>query len=144
MRIKAPRGRTLVIALAILVAAVSAVLLVGPTQLGGPTTVLAVSGNSMEPRINSGDLVLVRSGGPYHVGQIIAYRNIPAAAHFLHRIIGTRGTGFVMKGDHNGWVDPGTAQPNQVIGSLWIRIPRAGSGLKWLASPLHGALLAAL
>ena len=141
---KVPRGRTLLVTFVSLVAACCAALLAGPTALGGPTSVLAVSGNSMEPRINSGDLILVRTGGPYHVGQIVAYHNLPAAANFLHRIIGTRGTGFVMKGDHNGWVDPGTAQPSQVIGSLWIRIPHGGSVFRWIANPLHGAVWAAL
>jgi signal peptidase I len=140
---RTPRARTWLTALGIVVAAGSALLLVGPRALGGPTSILAVSGNSMEPRINAGDLILVRAGGPYRVGQIVAYHNIPAAATFLHRIVGIRGTGFVMKGDHNGWTDPGTAEPNQVVGSLWIRIPGAGSAFTWVADPLHGALLAA-
>ncbi len=140
---KAPRARTWLVTLVIVVAAGSALLLVGPRALGGPTSILAVSGTSMEPRIDAGDLIVVRAGGPYRVGQIVAYHNIPAAATFLHRIVGVRGTGFVMKGDHNGWTDPGTAQPDQVVGSLWIRIPGAGSPFKWVANPLHGALLAA-
>src|SRR4051794_19790837 len=139
----APRGRTLLVTLSALVAAGCALLLVGPKSLGGPTSILAVSGNSMEPRINAGDLIVVRAGGPYRVGQIVAYHNIPASATFLHRIVAMRGTGFAMKGDHNGWIDPGTAQPDQVVGRLWIRIPGAGSAFKWVANPLHGALLAA-
>jgi signal peptidase I len=136
------RGRTLLVTLCTVVVAGCALLLVGPAALGGPTSILAVSGNSMEPRIDAGDLILVRAGGPYHVGQIVAYHNIPAKATFLHRIVAVRGTGFAMKGDHNGWVDPGTAQPGQVVGRLWIRIPGAGSAFRWVAYPLHGALLA--
>src|SRR4051812_46000684 len=139
----APRGRTLLVTLSALVAAGCALLLVGPKSLGGPTSILAVSGNSMEPRINAGDLIVVRAGGPYRVGQIVAYHNIPASATFLHRIAAVRGTGFAMKGDHNGWIDPGTAQPGQVVGRLWIRVPGAGSTFRWVADPLHGALLAA-
>src|SRR3954451_9050936 len=139
----APRGRTLLVTLSALVAAGCALLLVGPKSLGGPTSILAVSGSSMEPRINAGDLIVVRAGGPYRVGQIVAYHNIPASATFLHRIAAVRGTGFAMKGDHNGWIDPGTAQPGQVVGRLWIRVPGAGSTFKWVATPLHGALLAA-
>jgi len=141
---KAPRARTLIATLTAIVASACALLLVGPRALGGPTSILAVSGNSMEPRIDAGDLILVRAGGPYHVGQIVAYHNIPASATFLHRIVAARGTGFAMKGDHNGWIDPGTAQPGQILGRLWIRIPGAGSAFKWIARPLHGALLAAL
>jgi signal peptidase I len=140
---KTPRGRTLLVILSSIVAAGCGLVLVGPKALGGPTSILAVSENSMEPRINAGDLILVRAGGPYHVGQIVAYHNIPASATFLHRIVAIRGTGFAMKGDHNGWIDPGTAQPGQIVGSLWIRIPGGGSAFTWVASPLHGALLAA-
>jgi len=140
---KAPRGRTLLVTLSVVVTTGCALLLVGPRALGGPTSILAVSGNSMEPRIEAGDLILVRAGGPYHVGQIVAYHNIPASATFLHRIVALRGTGFAMKGDHNGWIDPGTAQPEQVVGRLWIRIPGAGWAFRWVATPLHGALLAA-
>ena len=45
-----------------------------PESLGGRAAYVLVSGQSMEPRYHTGDLVLVQRHAGYHVGQVIAYR----------------------------------------------------------------------
>jgi signal peptidase I len=47
--------------------------LLGPVQLGGPTGFAIVNGNSMEPRLERGDLVLVRKRSSYDVGDVVLY-----------------------------------------------------------------------
>ncbi len=45
-----------------------------PESLGGRAGYVLVSGQSMEPRYHTGDLVLVHRHASYRVGQVIAYR----------------------------------------------------------------------
>ena len=49
---------------------------------------------------------------------------------------------LVVQGDANDFVDDARPRPSEVVGSLWISVPRAGSALLWLQVPLHAALLA--
>src|SRR5207249_141134 len=50
-------------------------LYLAPAGLGGPVTYVATYGTSMEPKLHTGDMVLVREHGDYHVGQVVAYRS---------------------------------------------------------------------
>src|SRR5947199_8150681 len=76
-----------------------------PESLGGNAGYVLVSGQSMEPRYHTGDLVLVERRQSYRPGQVIAYR-VPkgdpmAGAQVIHRIIGGDAEhGFVVRGDN--------------------------------------------
>ena len=77
-------------ALAALVVAGLAWWLLAPTQLGGSTGYAVVVGQSMEPEIERGDLVLVRQRGEYGVGDVVLYDNREARpkrapSHRRHR-----------------------------------------------------------
>ena len=61
--------------------------LFAPSALGGSTSYVVTDGVSMEPRFHAGDLALVRSGGDYRVGQIVAYHNRQLGTVVLHRIV---------------------------------------------------------
>jgi len=43
-----------------------------PTQLGGDTSIVVVSGHSMEPTFFGGDMVIARKMGP-SIGDVIVY-----------------------------------------------------------------------
>ena len=47
--------------------------LLGPSQLGGPTSYAVLSGTSMEPHLERGDLVLTRSKPSYSVGEVVPF-----------------------------------------------------------------------
>ncbi len=125
-------------------AVVVAWLTLGPIGFGGSTGYAMVIGTSMEPQLHRGDLVLVRRSPDYRVGQIVAYNSSTLGRIVLHRIIGQTDGRYVFKGDNNDFVDPGTAQRSQLIGSYWFKIGGAAPVLAWFHQPLHAALLAAI
>lgn len=80
-------------------AALLVVLLVGgwwawlrPSPLGGPLTLVTVSGTSMQPTFDSGDLAVVYERDRYEMGDVVAYRVRRPDGHpggvVIHRIIG--------------------------------------------------------
>jgi len=119
-----------------------------PQSLGGNAAYVLVSGQSMEPRYHTGDLVLVEKQRSYHAGQLIAYR-VPkgdpmAGAQVIHRIIGGDAKhGFLVQGDNRTAPDVWRPKPADVVGAKALRIPDAVLVLQFLRSPLLLGLLAA-
>ena len=121
---------------------------VRPESLGGNAGYVLVSGQSMEPRYHTGDMVIVLRRSSYHTGDVIAYR-VPkgdpmAGAQVIHRIIGGNAKkGFVVQGDNRTAPDVWHPKQGDVVGSQVLRIPDAVAVLQWLRSPLLLALFAA-
>lgn len=119
-----------------------------PETLGGYAGYVLVSGQSMEPRYHTGDLVLVERHRTYHPGQVIAYR-VPkgdpmAGAQVIHRIIGGDAVhGFVVRGDNRTAPDVWRPTPKDIVGAKVLRLPHAIVVLQFLRSPFFLALLAA-
>ena len=119
-----------------------------PVSLGGNAGYVLVSGQSMEPRYHTGDLVLVEKQHSYHPGQLIAYR-VPkgdpmAGAQVIHRIIGGDAkTGFIVRGDNRTAPDVWRPKPQDIVGAKALRLPGAIVVLQFLRAPLFLALLAA-
>src|SRR6476661_2138887 len=119
-----------------------------PESLGGRAGYVLVSGQSMEPRYHTGDLVLVQRHASYRVGQVIAYR-VPkgdpmAGAQVIHRIIGGDAQkGFVVQGDNRSAPDVWRPKPGDIVGAKALRIPNAVLILQFLRSPILLGLLAA-
>lgn len=134
-----PRTRLITGATVLLLAA--AWLIAGPAQLGGTTTYVTTHGISMQPRLHTGDLALVRPAADYRVGQIVAYRSTVLHRVVLHRIIARRGDRYVFKGDNNNFTDPIRPRRAELIGRMWVRVPRGGAILSWLRIPIIAALL---
>jgi signal peptidase I len=119
-----------------------------PESLGGRAGYVLVSGQSMEPRYHTGDLVLVHRHASYRVGQVIAYRvpkgDAMAGAQVIHRIIGGDAKrGFVVEGDNRTQPDVWRPTAADVVGAKTLRIPNAIVVLQYLRSPIFLALLAA-
>jgi len=119
----------------------------------GVTKARIVLTQSMEPTINSGDIVLSLNPDrlPPKVGDIVTYTGRrfdgTAVASFTHRIIsGDAKTGFVTKGDNNP--APDTQQPTlaDISGVIFYTIPLIGKlltprGLLVLVPSLFGLWL---
>ena len=98
-----------------------------PASLGGNTSLIIVSGDSMEPTFSSGDLVIARKGEP-DIGDVIVYEPPEAqGARVVHRIIaGDAENGWVLQGDNNDWRDPWFPTDDQVVGIVRLHFPRVG------------------
>lgn len=114
-----------------------------PIQFGGVSAFVIVNGNSMLPLYQKGDLVITRRETSYAVGDIITYHNQELNAPVIHRIIGEKDGAFVMKGDHNSWLDLSRPMAADVIGKAWLHFPKVGKLLKLTQNPLGIALVSA-
>jgi len=142
-------GQGLLVELALLALVVAWFFLLRPQNLGGPVGYVIVSGQSMEPTLHSGDLVLVRQRESYQVGDVIAYR-IPRGEPgegiiVVHRIVGgSAEEGFVTRGDNRTGADLWRPRPQDIAGALWLHLPRVGWLLGLLRAPLVLATAAAV
>jgi signal peptidase len=129
--------------------AVAWTLLLRPQALGGPATYVIVSGESMEPSLANGDLVVALKRSSYRIGDVVAYR-IPegqagAGALVIHRITGgSARTGYVLQGDNRTGKDVWRPKPEHIVGDMRVRLPRAGVPLTFVRTPLGMAVFAAV
>ncbi len=120
-----------------------------PAALGGPVAIVIVSGQSMEPGFQSGDLVLALRQRSYERGDVVVYR-VPAGepgdgSIVIHRVVGGSGSaGYRVRGDNKNGLDPWTPTDDDVLGTARLTVPRAGSALVALRSPLGLAAVAGL
>jgi signal peptidase len=124
-------------------------LLLRPQALGGPAEWVLVSGNSMQPGLQDGDLVLAMRRSQYRRGDVIAYRiprgDVGAGSVVIHRITGGGGPeGFVTRGDNRARRDLWRPTDRDIAGRLVATVPAAGDVLRLLRSPIVLAALAAL
>lgn len=129
------------IATALLVVAVLlAWVFFAPQQLGGQTAYVIVNGNSMEPGMHRGDLALVRPVDDYRPGDVVTYRH-PDLGYVIHRIVSEEAGRFTLEGDNNDFLDSYHPERSEVVGRLWIHVPRLGQLFWHLRSPLWGGLV---
>jgi signal peptidase I len=119
-------------------------LFFAPVQAGGLATYVIVAGQSMEPKLHYGDLVVVHQSTNYQVGDVVAYNNADLGHYVIHRIIGKNLGRFLLKGDNNSWTDDYEPVQQEVLGKLWIHLPRFGSYMLALRKPLPMALFSGL
>lgn len=135
-------GGWVVVVLVLLVWAVT----LRPTQLGGPATYVVVSGDSMEPTLSDGDLVVLRHRDGYAVGDVISYP-VPAGGPgagslVIHRVVAGDGDGLTTQGDNRDRSDDWRPTAEAVRGSLWWHVPGGGLLLVRLLQPPMVAALA--
>ena len=135
--------RSLLLAAAFVIVLAVAWWYFAPTQLGGSTRYVITHGTSMEPRFHTGDLAIVRPADHYKVGEIAAYWSTMLHTVVLHRIIAVHGDHYVFKGDNNNFIDPIQPARAQLLGTLWLHLPRAGAFLDLLHGPAVAATLCA-
>ncbi len=105
-----------------------------PPALGGATSQVMVSGNSMLPTLRTGDLVVVRRARNYAVGDVVAFPSTSGPL-VIHRILGREGEEFTFQGDNNNFVDPWTATSEQITGRQLLVIPGLGTYFSILRTP---------
>ena len=124
-------------------------LLLRPPLLGGETSYVIVSGDSMLPTLRNGDLVVAREHDEYATGDVLVYA-VPEGEPgegvlIIHRVVGGDArSGYVLRGDNRENDDPWRPTPDEVRGSAVFDIPKVGLVLGLIASPLGLGLLAAM
>jgi signal peptidase I len=137
---KSGRIPTIVTNLILVVSLMATWLTFAPARLGGKVSYVIVNGISMEPRYHLGDLTIMRKAAMYHVGDVVTYRDAEMNAYVIHRIIGVDQNHYILQGDNNSWIDAYRPTNEEIIGKLWIYIPKLGKIFKWLRSPLNMTL----
>ena len=113
-----------------------------PPQIGGGTGYVVVKGNSMEPGLHDGDLVITRTRSSYGVEDVVLFESETlGGAPVLHRIVTEAGGRYTTRGDNRTQDDPDRFAADAVVGGLWISVPQVGSALAWLGQPLPLAAL---
>ena len=135
-------------AVVVTVVAVWAVTL-RPGFLGGPATYLMVSGHSMEPTLQAGELVVARRQRTYRRGDVIAYRIMKnragAGALVIHRIVGgSARDGYMTRGDNRSYRDPWRPRPVDIAGKMELHVPHLGVLPVFAHTVVGMALIAAL
>lgn len=142
-------GSALLSALLVVVVVLAGAILVVPRVTGAvPLTVLT---GSMRPAIQPGDLIVIRPTDPnlLEIGQIITFQPVSGDPTLVtHRIVNlTRNlqgetVNVLTRGDANN-VDDASLIPDQVMGRMWYRVPRAGY-ITSLNAPVRLGVLAGI
>lgn len=144
---KSSVARGIALALATVVMVCGGWLLLAPTTVGGPLSLVITSGVSMEPAFHTGDLAVLRTSSTYHVGDVVGYHSHTLRNEVvMHRLVAADGNRWTTKGDHNTWLDPDHPTNADIVGKLWLHVPRGGFLLTRVLLPVAfvaflGALL---
>ncbi len=141
---KRPRLRSILSTAAFVIVVAVAWWYFAPNELGGSTRYVVTGGVSMQPRFHTGDLAVVRPASDYKVGDIAAYWSTMLHTVVLHRIHAIHGNSYVFKGDNNDFLDPVNPTRAQLLGKLWLHLPRGGKWLEFIHSPAVAAVICAL
>jgi signal peptidase len=98
----------------------------------GYVTLAVIEGTSMEPTLQTGDVVVVVRGvkpGELSVGDIVVYRR--GSSLIIHRVVSLGPSGIVTKGDNNWAPDPPVPYEAVVgkvlnVGGVTFRVPLVG------------------
>ena len=117
-------------------------LFLRPAGLGGPAGYVVVSGKSMLPTLEAGDLVLTERHATYGAGDLVAYE--VKGKLVIHRVVGGNGVdGYQMQGDNNDAIDPWRPTDSDITGKARLVVPRGGIPIETLRNdPLLLACLA--
>jgi signal peptidase I len=122
--------------------AVAWFLLLRPDFLGGPASYVIVSGRSMEPGMQTGDLAVLRQRPEYGHGDVVAFR-ADGGGMVIHRIVGGDASeGFLLRGDNSQRTDPWRPTPDEIKGRRWFTVPAGGKPVQMLQTPVGLAAVA--
>jgi signal peptidase len=131
----APRWRRF-LSLLFTVAVVAGTVYLWPARFGGATRLVIVSGSSMEPGYELGDVVVARSAGTSSVGDVVVFEVPDGEAEgmlVIHRIVGLDADGaFVTQGDNRDTPDQWQLTDDDVVGEPLLHVPKAGLVIAYL------------
>jgi EAL domain-containing protein (putative c-di-GMP-specific phosphodiesterase class I) len=75
---------------------------------------------------------------------VVAYKNADIDRFVIHRIIDIQRGRFLLQGDNNSWVDQYEPVSQEVLGKLWLHLPKFGLYMQKLREPFFMAFFAGL
>lgn len=102
-------------------------------KIFGYSQAVVISG-SMEPAFSAGDMVIFKDRDSYEAGDVVIFRQ--GGAFVTHRIAREQDGAFITKGDANNTEDSEPLPPENIEGELVFIIPRIGTVLSFLKTPL--------
>ena len=125
---RALRRALRVIRVSMLVISVPLLIYLWPSSLGGRSTIVFVSGESMLPTISTDDLVVARSADSYAIGDVVVVE-IPegepgAGERIIHRLVGGSSTaGWFTQGDNRDYPDQWMLSDADIVGRAAVIAP---------------------
>ncbi len=129
---------------------VATTIFLWPASLGGSTRLVIVSGTSMEPTYDLGDMVITRDSGTSALGDTVVFE-IPegtaAGSLVIHRIVDVDDEGrFITQGDNRATADIWPLTESDVVGQPLLHVPKGGLFVRflqqwWVISILVGVLV---
>jgi signal peptidase I len=109
---------------------------------GGQVAYAVTDGTSMLPDFHTGDLVILRKAGSYHVGDNAGYHDPDLGnAIVFHRIFTIEDGKYTFKGINKTAPDSTSVSESAIVGTQWIHVPKVGKAFKWAGAPMHAAIL---
>lgn len=111
--------------------------------------VMVMTGGSMSPAIDVGDVVLLKQPDRQSIraGDVVTFNSlgrINESGTTTHRVIATKEIEAALylqtQGDANPAPDPDLVAAASVYGSVALRVPKAGWVLDWISDPRHRAI----
>lgn len=103
--------------------------------IGGYAMLEVVSG-SMEPTIQTGDLIIInQEKKDYKQDDIITFIDVNGS-FVTHRIVGRSSSGYLTKGDANKSVDPGYVRKEKIVGTYVFKINKFGYVVGSIQNPI--------
>ena len=115
-----------------------------PVRYGGWVAYIIIDGTSMEPGFHPGDLVVLREGRDYRVGDAVAYFTPDLDSYAFHRIVAEDRGRFTLQGDNNDWVDAYAPAYDEIVGKEWFHLPGVGKAAQKFVIPIKLMLVAGL
>ncbi len=119
-----------------LIVAAAVLWMLWPAWLGGGTSLIVVSGVSMEPTYHDGDVLIVHD---MHAepGDVIAFRVPGREGQIVHRVVERRSDGrLLVQGDNRETPDLPLPSDADVIGVAVVQIPFGKQLLRLATDPL--------
>ncbi|MGB9963319.1 signal peptidase I (plasmid) [Halobacterium sp. MBLA0001] len=129
--------------LAVVAVLLTTVLVAIPGVIGADASYVVLS-NSMEPALETGDVVIVQAVAPgaIEVGDVITYQRPPDADggpnRVSHRVIDVHEADgeltYQTKGDANDAPDPYQVHESDLTGRIWFTIPYIGYLIRFIGT----------
>lgn len=129
-------------AIFITITALLALIIVIPAlPIDGNYKIMAVLSGSMEPKIKTGGIVIVKPEASYQIGDVISFSTANARkVSTSHRIIEINTDGsntfYTTKGDANNAQDVNPVNKRNVIGKVIFTLPYAGYAMAFVRQPM--------